>query len=244
MINRITQPQCYNAFYSSKSKSHNNEQESGTPAKVKTGVLLGAAAGALGAAFLLSKYQSRALKKHINLLTVKYDEIAVEAVATSAIAGGLLAGLALDDKKYRQAKIKEGIHQAIANVTFPILLIGAANRLYEKIKPAIKLPQLKPSKGLKKFVNNAIKVAPHLAITIAGLVGGVCLGTKVSNKINAADDQKFKPRKVKPIDFIYHPDDIATAFVLSDKDGMIQKVAGKIIPLIFTLCGYETGIKR
>ena len=43
---------------------------------------------------------------------------------------------------------------------------------------------------------------------------------------------------------MYHPDDIATALVLSDKTGAIQKTLGKIIPPIFTICGYETGVKR
>ena len=216
MINHITQPQCYSAFYSRKSPAYHNK-ESQVPAKVKIGALLGAGAGALGAAFLLSKHQSHHLKKHVNLLSIKYNEMAVEAVATSSIAGGLLLGLTLDDKKHRKAKVKEAIHQAIANITFPMLLIGAANKLYGKIKPAISLPQLKPDAGMKKFVNNTIKIVPHLAITIAGLVGGVYLGTKVANKINAAGDKEFQERKVKPIDFIYHPDDIATALVLTMK---------------------------
>ena len=97
---------------------------------------------------------------------------------------------------------------------------------------------------MKKFINNAIKIAPNLAITIAGLIGGVYIGTKITNKINDDASGAVQPRKIKPVDFIYHPDDIATAFVLSDKNGIIQKIAGKVIPPIFTLCGYETGIKR
>ena len=198
----------------------------------------------MGAAFLLAKHQSKGLGKSVNIFNVKYNELGIQAIATSSLAGGLLAGIGLDKKKHRKAKIREGIHQAIANIMFPLLLIGAGNKIYEKIKPKIKLPQLHQNSSLSKLANNCIKVFPHLAITIAGLIGGVHLGTIVSNKINECTEHHCHKREVKPLDFIYHPDDIATALVLSDKNGRIQKIVGKIIPPIFTLCGYETGIKR
>ena len=245
MIKHVTTPQCFSAFYSKKRPCcHHPHPHKEPPAKVKVGSLVGAATGALGAAFLLAKHQSKLLKKPVNILNMKYSELGIQAVATSSLVGGLAAGVALDEPKYRKAKFREGVHQAIANIMFPILLIGTANKLYEKVKPKVKLPQLPNTTKLNKVVNATIQVLPNLAITAAGLVGGVCLGTKVSNKINECAEHHCHERKVKPLDFIYHPDDVATALVLADKNGVVQKVVGKVIPPIFTLCGYETGIKR
>ena len=245
MIKHVTTPQCFSAFYSNKRPCcHNPHFHTEPPAKVKVGSFIGAATGALGAAFLLSRHQSKLLKKPVNLLNVKYSELGIETVATSSLVGGLSAGVALDDKKYRKAKFREGIHQAIANIMFPLLLIGIGNRVYDKLKPNIKLPQLPNTNKLNKFINASIQVMPNLLVTATGLIGGVCLGTKVSNKINECAEHHCHERKVKPLDFIYHPDDVATALVLADKNGAVQKIVGKIIPPIFTLCGYETGIKR
>ena len=245
MIKKVTPPQCYSAFYSQKRPCcHHPHVHKEPPAKVKIGSLVGAATGALGAAYLLSRHQSKILGKKVNLFNVKYSEIGVQSIATASLAGGLAAGIALDEKQYRKAKLREGVHQAIANIMMPLLLIGAGNRLYDKIKPKIKLPQLPATGKVNKFINSLIQIVPHLAVTTVGLVGGVHLGTMLSNKINECAEHHCHQRKVKPLDFIYHPDDVATALVLSDKNGAIQKVVGKIIPPIFTLCGYETGIKR
>lgn len=245
LINQIEKPKCYSAFYSSKRPCcHIPHIHEKPPTKVKIGSLVGAATGALGAVFLLSRLQSRALKRPVNMLNVKYNEFAIQGVATASLAGGLTAGLLLDDKKHRNAKIREGIHQAIANILFPLILIGAGNKLYDKFKTA-NVKQIANTRGVNNLLNSIKQIVPRFAITAAGLVGGVCLGTKVSNKINDSCSHHCHARKVKPLDFIYHPDDVATALVLSDKGGgAIQKIVGKIIPPIFTLCGYETGIKR
>ena len=238
-------PKCFNAFYKTKrpccSLPHIHKEP---PAKVKIGSALGAAAGALGAVYCIARYQSRGLKKAVNIFNVKYNEIGIQSVALASLAGGLAAGIALDEKQHKKAKIREGIHQAIANIMFPLILIGGANKIYDKIKPSIKIPQLKGSSEICKFANKAFQIIPRLAVTMAGLVGGVYLGTKVSNKLSERDEHHCHPRQVKPMDFICHPDDVATALVLADKNGSVQKIVGKIIPPIFTLCGYEAGIKR
>ena len=247
LINQIEKPKCYSAFYSSKRPCcHVPHVHEKPPIKVKIGSLIGAATGALGAVFLMSRMQSRALKRPVSMLNVKYNEFGIQGVATASLAGGLTAGLLLDDKKHRNAKVREGIHQAIANILFPLILIGAGNKLYDKLRPSFVSKQIPKAAGVAKLLNDAKQIIPRFAITAAGLVGGVHLGTKVSNKINdSCCSHHCHERKVKPLDFIYHPDDVATALVLSDKGGgAIQKVVGKIIPPIFTLCGYETGIKR
>lgn len=245
MLNKITTPQCYSAFYSKKRPCcHHPHLHKEPPSKVKVASLLGAATGTLGAVCLLAKRQSKLLKKPVGLLNVTYSELGIQAVATSSLAGGLLAGIAVDDKQHRKAKLREGVHQLVANIMCPLLLIGTANRLYDRVKDRIKLPQLPNTSKANKVINTAIQILPNLAVTAAGLVGGVHLGTMLSNKINECAEHHCHPRKVKALDFIYHPDDVATALVLADKNGSVQKIVGKVIPPIFTLCGYEAGVKR
>ncbi len=245
MIEKITNARCYSAFQSRKRPCcHSPHIHEEAPTKVKVGSLLGSGIGALGSVYLLAKGQSKALKKPVNIFNVKYSELGIQGIATAALAGGLGAGIALDEKQHTKAKVREGIHQAIANILFPLLLIGGANKAYDVISPQLKLPQINSSSKGAKLINGAVQVVPRLALTMAGLIGGVCLGTKVSNKINEECEHHCHTREVKPLDFIYHPDDVATALVLADKQGSIQKVVGKIIPPIFTLCGYQAGVKR
>ena len=163
-------------------------------------------------------------------------------VAIASICGGLATGGAVDDKKYLPIKLKEGLHQAVANILTPLLLISGLNKIYDKYQPK-KLPQFAPDTKLKKFANEAIKMAPRLVIAIAGLVGGVCAGTIISNKINRLENTENE-RQIKALDFIYHPDDIAAAFAIADKKGVLQKFVSKIIPPVFMMHGYDAGTRR
>jgi len=245
MIDNVTRPQCYSAFYARPKIniiSENNVEK--TPTKVKVGSFVGSAICALGATALIAKNQSKLLKKPISMFNIKYDEANMIGVASSALAGGLVSGMCLDEHKYRKAKIHEAIHQAVANILCPIALVGILLKGYSKISSNIKLPQFKETSATKKFLNNTIQIIPNLAVTAVGLVSGVVIGTKIANKINGEGENTFQERKVKPLDFIYHPDDVAAAFALADRKGSLQKIVGKIIPPVFMLHGYEAGTSR
>lgn len=237
MINSISAPKCFSAFC-----AKNKKQEQTATPNVKIASLVGAGVCAVGAAHMIARRQSKVLNKTINLLNVKYTEPEMIGVAIASICGGLALGGAVDDKKYLPIKIKEGLHQAVANILAPLLLIGGLNRIYDKYQPK-NLPQFSPDTKLKKFANEAIKMAPRLAIAIAGLVGGVYAGTYISNKINGIENTE-QERQIKSLDFIYHPDDIAAAFAIADKKGVLQKFVSKIIPPVFMLHGYEAGTRR
>ena len=88
-----------------------------------------------------------------------------------------------------------------------------------------------------------MKLLPRLGIALAGLVGGVLLGTVISNKMNGLDGTR-QERHVKTIDYMYHPDDIAAAFAVADRKGVLQKFVSKIIPPVFMFHGYDTGTRR
>lgn len=236
MIEPINNIKCFSAFQSAKHKS----QKSEAPTKVKLASIIGAGICALGAAHMIARHQSKITP--VNMFQIKYSEPEIMGVAVSSIVGGLAAGGLTDDKKYLPIKIKEGIHQTIANIITPLLLISGLNKIYDKFKIE-KLPQFTPDNKFKKCANETIKMLPHLCIAILGLVGGVFLGTIISNKFNNIEKTPDE-RKVKALDFIYHPDDIAAACAIADKNGVLKKFVSKIIPPIFMLHGYESGTRR
>lgn len=239
MIDSISTQKCFSAFNSSKFPKAQQEK---APTSVKVASLVGAGVCAVGTAHLIARRQGKALHKAVNLLNVKYNEPELIGVALASIVGGLAAGGAVDDKKYLPIKIKEGIHQTIANVLAPLLLIAGLNKIYDKA-PIKKLPQFAENTGIKKVANETVKMLPRLGIAAVGLVGGIYAGTLISNKINGLEYTE-KERKVKALDYVYHPDDFAAALAIADKKGVLQKFVSKIIPPIFMLHGYETGTKR
>ena len=239
MINSITNPKCFSAFNSSKCI---NEQGADTPIKVKAASVIGAGLGALGSAYLLARRQSKLSNKAVNMFGLKYNEPELIGVALASIAGGLGLGGLVDDKKHFSIKVKEAVHQTIANVLAPLLLIGGLNKIYDKYQIK-KFPQFAENKGIKKVANETIKMLPRLGLATIGVLGGVWLGTLLSNKLTGLEGKK-KERHIKPVDFIYHPDDFAAAVAIADKKGVLQKFVSKVIPPIFMLHGYDTGTRR
>lgn len=241
MIQNVSTPVCYKDFYSNRLQIKKYKSKEAT-LKVKIASLVGSAAGTMGAVYLISKNQSK-VKNIKNVFDISYSETEILGVALSGVLGGLISGTILDEKKYAKAKTKEAMHQALANIITPLVFIGAAQKLYDKTNIAKAISNI--SKNTKsEFFKKSLEILPRLTLTVAGLVSGVYTGTFLSNKINQKFDKNHTERTIKPLDFMYHPDDIATALVLSDKNGVIQKTVGKIIPPIFTICGYEAGVKR
>ena len=239
MIEPVAKPKCFSAFNSSK---YITERDVDTPVSVKAASIVGAGIGALGSACLFARRQSRTLNKSVGMFGVKYNEPELIGVAIASVIGGLLFGGLADDKKHFSIKVKEGIHQIVANILTPLLLIGGLNRIYDKY-PIKNIPQFAENKGIKKVANEAMKMLPRLGIALVGLVGGVMFGTVISNKMNALEGTK-QERHIKAVDYIYHPDDFAAAFAVADKKGVLQKVVSKIIPPIFMLHGYDAGTRR
>ncbi len=239
MIDPISSPKCFSAFNSS---MRIREQEIDAPCKVKAASVIGAGLGALGSAYLLARRQSKLSNKAVNMFGLKYNEPELIGVALASIAGGLGLGGLVDDKKHFSIKVKEAVHQTIANVLAPLLLIGGLNKIYDKYQIK-KFPQFAENKGIKKVANETIKMLPRLGLATIGVLGGVWLGTLLSNKLTGLEGTK-KERHIKPVDFIYHPDDFAAAVAIADKKGVLQKFVSKVIPPIFMLHGYDTGTRR
>lgn len=240
MIEKYSRPQCYNAFYSTKADIKKTQPVSFS---VKAASVVGSGIGALGAAYAISKHQTKILNKSINLFGIKYTEPEILKVALSSVAGGFALGALSDDKKYLGAKTKEAVHQVIANILAPIATIWIGNKLFDKIEHKIKLPKFNSKNKVISIINTSLNILPRLAVTTLGLITGLYSGTKISNILNGTDKTP-SARNVKALDYIYHPDDFAAALALADKNGTMQKFVAKIIPPVFMLHGIEAGTKR
>ena len=215
-----------------------------TPTGIKMAALAGSAAGVLGAAYLLAKGQSKATGKFVDTFSVKYNPKEILTLGAASVLGGTAAGIVADKQEHKKAKYKEGVYQLIANVLSPIAAIAVVDKLYSKVSPKIKLPQLKPKNEFNKTVNTIIKAVPNFAVVSAGLVGGITAGTVIANNVISKVFPNHKKKNVSLSALGYHIDDLVTSASVADKTGFLQKSLGKFIPLIFTFMGYEAGTKR
>lgn len=180
----------------------------------KAKIAAGAVAGAAIPTLLLAKKQKTSVFK------LKYGLKEMFLTSSSAIAGGLLSGLAFDKKEHRTQKVHEGVFQFM-NSSVPMFLTAGIYSLVNKMK-------LQEYKSLK------------IGGTVLGLVGGMHLAAKMSNFINDPYD-KIPDRKLTLKDSVANIDDAIGVLMLA-KVPVAQKIqAEKILPAIYSLCGYRAG---
>ena len=146
---------------------------------------------------------------------------------TGSILAGLGAGFAVDkNKENRTKQVKEGIY-GFLNCMIPIGIIAGAEHIAEK---------------------NNIKtnILGKAAIVAGGIVSGMFISNKLSNGINKTifknDKENFEQREMKLSDTIVHADDIIGVIAMSKVP--FAKQMGKVIPLIYSHVGYETGTQE
>ncbi|MDO5437016.1 MAG: hypothetical protein Q4F80_02340 [bacterium] len=146
---------------------------------------------------------------------------------TGSIGAGLLAGtIGEKNKDNKKAKYKEGLY-GFLNCMIPMGIITGAEALVSK-------------KGIKTGILG------KAGIVAGGIAGGMLLSNKIANGINKAvfkeEDDKFEKREMKPSDCLVHLDDVLGVMVISKVP--FAKQAGKVLPLIYSHVGYETGSKE
>ena len=146
---------------------------------------------------------------------------------TGSILAGLGAGFAVDkNKENRTKKVKEGIY-GFLNCMIPMGIIAGAEHIAEK---------------------NNIKtnILGKAAIVAGGIVSGMFISNKLSNGINKTifknDKENFEQREMKLSDTIVHADDIIGVIAMSKVP--FAKQMGKVIPIIYSHVGYETGTQE
>ncbi|MDD3593042.1 MAG: hypothetical protein PHX18_00270 [Candidatus Gastranaerophilales bacterium] len=211
---------------------------------VKMSAFAGCISGILAAAYFISKGQSSKLGQKVGMFNIQYGPKEILALASASVAGGTLGGLISDKKQHKKAKLKEALHQMIGNIITPLAFIVAAEKLYSKVSHKIKLPQLPSASKFANTMNPIISKLPNFVITLGGLISGVFVGTEIASFFNSKLHSEHCNRKVKPRDFAFHIDDLATTFAIIDEKGAMRSILGKVVPIVFTMCGYEAGTKR
>ena len=190
-------------------------EKSEAPLKAK--IAAGSVVGTVMPLLFLAKKQN--VKPH----NVKYGIKELLLVSTCGIAGGTASGLIFDEKEHRKQKINEGVFQFM-NASVPTLLCGGLFKLSEKFK---------------KLNNNYFKIGG----TVAGLFGGMHIAAALSNKINDPHD-KVPDRKLTILDSVANLDDALGVLVLT-KVPIAEKLhVEKILPVIFSWCGYRAGMSN
>ena len=184
----------------------------------KKGVKAKIAAGAILGSALPMIYLAK--KQKVNIFKINYGLKEMLLTSTSAIAGGLTAGLIFDKKEHRKKKIDESVFQFM-NSTIPTILIAGIYSMTNRIK---------------SLNNKFIKFGG----TLIGLIGGMHLAAEISNKINDPFD-RVPDRKLSIKDSIANIDDAVGALVLARVPLVKKLQVEKILPAIYSLCGYRSG---
>ncbi len=191
-----------------------SSQKSEAPLKCK--VAAGSVAATLLPMVLLAK------KQNVKLHKIKYGVKELLLVGTCAIAGGTAAGM-IAEKEYAKQKLNEGVFQFM-NATVPTLICGGIFELSNKVK---------------NLNNNAFKIVG----TLAGLFAGMHIAAALSNKINDPQD-KVPDRKLTIKDSIANIDDALGVLVLTRVPIAAKLHVDKILPVIFSWCGYRAGMSN
>ena len=169
------------------------------------------------------KEKANAITGFVEVKDIKQIGLSV----TGSILAGLGAGFAVDkNKENRTKKVKEGIY-GFLNCMIPIGIIAGAEHVAEK---------------------NNIKtnILGKAAVVAGGIVSGMFISNKLSNGINKTifknDKENFEQREMKLSDTIVHADDIIGVIAMSKVP--FAKQMGKVIPLIYSHVGYETGTQE
>lgn len=155
-----------------------------------------------------------------NPFKVKYGLKDMLILSGAPIIGGVSVGMIGNDAETNLGKSWEGVFQFL-NAAIPTWLAGAALRLCETT-PAIN--------------NIPAKIASILGAVLTGMYGAA----ELSNKICDPKD-KHPDRNLTLKDALANMDDLVGVFVLA-KFPMADKLhIEKLLPLIYSYCGYRAG---
>ena len=190
------------------------EREITTDDKIRAGI--GSVIGMAIPLFAMMKHQK--VKNPFNL---KYGMKEMILLSGASIAGGVSLGMVGEKKSTNMHKLKEGVFQFF-NESIPALFVGM---------------------GLKYCENGGTKLNTPIAkilTTSIGLVVGMHAAAMLSNKV--CDPKDLEPdRKITLKDSIANVDDLIGALVLA-KVPIINKLKfERILPVIYSYCGYRAG---
>lgn len=193
-----------------------------------------------------NKNYSLSLKKILStplkdtyLGSAKFESKEVISMGLGSCIGGLVGGALYDKRKEDLTpKLQEGIVQ-IVNISLPIMFVEGLSKLGAKVTNSM---AGWASKG--GLLRKVAAESPKVAGSMIGLVSGMYIGNRLSQKINKhVFNKKEDDRPVKLKDFSAHIDDICLAATFVAQGNPLTKAVSRIIPLALCVAGNETGNK-
>ena len=200
-------------------KREKKQYQPDTTFKDKTLSAVGSITGVgLTMAYLMQK------QKITNPLKLKINKVSTMIpMAAAANIGAILLSSFKERKEDIKNKWKEGAFQMLLTAT-PMLLVDNTIKFCEKSE--------------NKLINNS---ASKLGISAVGVFIGSHLALAVSNKLRNEFETKKKQRELKPIDMIANLDDAVAMMVLAKVPFANKINIDKLLPFIYTFCGYRSG---
>lgn len=157
--------------------------------------------------------------KHVKNLEMGIREGVNLCVASTV--GGLAAGILVDDKKHRKAKIKDSVNQLVGNTFVPFGFLALSNKI---------------TKPLPKLWQTLIGIGTLIATTF--------LGHNVANKINEKVFKEDSGYKCTFKDFAGDADDFvfAASTVMGSK--WLYKITATVCPVTYMTHGFLAGCRQ
>ena len=157
--------------------------------------------------------------KHVKNLEMGIKE-GVDLCVASTV-GGLAAGILVDDKKHRKAKLKDSVNQLVGNTFVPFGFLALSNKI---------------TKPLPKIWQTIIGIGTLIATTF--------LGHSVANKINEKIFKEDSGYKCTFKDFAGDADDFvfAASTVMGSK--WLYKITATVCPVTYMTHGFLAGCRQ
>lgn len=157
--------------------------------------------------------------KHVKNLEMGIKE-GVDLCVASTV-GGLTAGILVDDKKHRKAKLKDSVNQLVGNTFVPFGFLALSNKI---------------TKPLPKIWQTIIGIGTLIATTF--------LGHNVANKINEKVFKEDSGYKCTFKDFAGDADDFvfAASTVMGSK--WLYKLTATVCPVTYMTHGFLAGCRQ
>ena len=142
-------------------------------------------------------------------------------LCVASTVGGLAAGILVDDKKHRKAKLKDSVNQLVGNTFVPFGFLALSNKI---------------TKPLPKLWQTIIGIGTLIATTF--------LGHNVANKINEKVFKEDSGYKCTFKDFAGDADDFvfAASTVMGSK--WLYKITATVCPVTYMTHGFLAGCRQ
>lgn len=181
----------------------------------KTKAFVGSTIGTLGfLTYMMTKQKTK------NPLKLKYGMWDMVGASAASIAGGVGVGLIGEDKNVKKSRLKEGIFQFM-NAAIPTWIVGGVVSLCE---------------NSEKHNNAKNKVLSVVGGLLVGMYGSAALANIITDP-----KDKYPDRKLTYKDALANIDDAVGALALAKLPIVSKLNLEKILPVVYTACGYRAG---